>query len=126
MTAKEIREKSTDALRHELTDQQKHLFDLRSQAVTEKLEDPSQLLKVRRDIARMKTILRQRELVDGGNGTGTGTGTGPAVAPKTERRAARKTDRKAERKTVKRTVKKTAKRSVKKTARKREKAPASE
>ena len=122
MTAKEIREKSTDALRHELTDQQKHLFDLRSQAVTEKLEDPSQLLKVRRDIARMKTILRQRELVDGGTGTGTGTGTGPgpgpAVAPKTERRAARKTDRKAERKT--------AKRSVKKTARKREKAPASE
>jgi large subunit ribosomal protein L29 len=62
MNNKEIREKTSEALRHELTDQQKHLFDLRSQAVTEKLEDPSQLLKVRRSIARMKTILRQREL----------------------------------------------------------------
>ena len=61
MTAKEIREKETEHLKHELTEKQKHLFDLRSQAVTEKLEDPSQLRKTRRDIARMKTILRQRE-----------------------------------------------------------------
>ena len=61
MTAKEIREKETEHLKHELQEQRKHLFDLRSQAVTEKLEDPSQLLKTRKDIARMKTILRQRE-----------------------------------------------------------------
>ena len=59
---KEIRERETEALRNELTEQQKHLFDLRSQAVTEKLEDPSQLRKTRKDIARMQTILRQREL----------------------------------------------------------------
>ena len=45
-----------------LTERQKHLFDLRSQAVTEKLEDPSQIAKTRKDIARVKTILRQREL----------------------------------------------------------------
>jgi large subunit ribosomal protein L29 len=38
------------------------MFDLRSQAVTEKLEDPSQLRKTRREIARIKTVLRQREL----------------------------------------------------------------
>lgn len=62
MTSKEIREKETEALNHELKDQQKHLFDLRSQAVTEKLENPSQLRKTRREIARIKTILRQREL----------------------------------------------------------------
>jgi large subunit ribosomal protein L29 len=62
MTVKEIREKKDEALKHELADTQKHLFDLRSQAVTEKLEDPSQLLKTRRDIARMKTILRERQL----------------------------------------------------------------
>jgi large subunit ribosomal protein L29 len=62
MTVKEIREKKDEALKHELADTQKHLFDLRSQAVTEKLEDPSQLLKTRKDIARMKTIIREREL----------------------------------------------------------------
>ena len=62
MTIKEIREKDAEHLRHELLDKQKHLFDLRSQAVTEKLEDPSQLGKTKKDIARIKTILRQREL----------------------------------------------------------------
>ena len=62
MTAKEIREKETEHLKHELEEKRKHLFDLRSQAVTEKLEDPSQLRKTRKDIARMQTVLRQREL----------------------------------------------------------------
>ena len=60
MTAKEIREKETEHLKHELAEKRKHLFDLRSQAVTEKLEDPSQLRKTRKDIARMQTILKQR------------------------------------------------------------------
>ena len=62
MTTKEIRDKQTEALQHELTDRQKHLFDLRSQAVTEKLEDPSQIGKTRKEIARLKTILREREI----------------------------------------------------------------
>src|SRR6187549_1927541 len=62
MTVKEIREKETNHLKEELVEKRKHLFDLRSQAVTEKLEDPSQLRKTRREIAQMKTILRQREL----------------------------------------------------------------
>ena len=62
MTIKELREKETGHLKHELLEQQKHLFELRSQAVTEKLEDPSQLKKSRKQIARMKTLLRQREL----------------------------------------------------------------
>ena len=62
MKMKEIREKQTEHLRHELAEQQKHLFDLRSQAVTEKLEDPSQLTKTRRHIARIKTALRQRDV----------------------------------------------------------------
>jgi large subunit ribosomal protein L29 len=60
MTPKEIREKETDHLKHELVEKRKHLFDLRSQAVTEKLEDPSQLRKNKKDIARMETILNQR------------------------------------------------------------------
>ena len=62
MSLKELREKPTDALTSELKDKQKHLFDLRSQAVTEKLEDPSQLKKTRREIAQLKTIVRQREI----------------------------------------------------------------
>lgn len=61
MKAKEIREKDDEALRHELTEKQKHLFDLRTQAVTEKLEDPTQIGKTRREIARIKTIVAQRE-----------------------------------------------------------------
>ena len=62
MKMKEILEKQGDQLDHELVEQQKHLFDLRSQAVTEKLEDPSQLRKTRKEIAQMKTVLRQREI----------------------------------------------------------------
>jgi large subunit ribosomal protein L29 len=62
MKMKEIIEKETGHLEHELIEKRKHLFELRSQAVTEKLEDPSQLGKARRDIARIKTALRQRVL----------------------------------------------------------------
>ncbi len=62
MSLKELREKPTDALTSELKDKQKHLFDLRSQAVTEKLEDPSQLGKTRREIAQLKTLVHEREL----------------------------------------------------------------
>jgi large subunit ribosomal protein L29 len=60
MTIKEIREKDVEALKHELIEKQKHMFDLRSQAVTEKLEDPSQLRKTRREIAQIKTIINER------------------------------------------------------------------
>jgi large subunit ribosomal protein L29 len=62
MKTKEIKEKDAKHLQLELAEQQKHLFVLRTQAVTEKLEDPSQLKKARREIARLKTFLRQREL----------------------------------------------------------------
>jgi large subunit ribosomal protein L29 len=62
MKLKELREKETDHIKHELAEQQKHLFTLRTQSVTEKLEDPSQLGKTRRGIARIKTILKQRQM----------------------------------------------------------------
>jgi len=62
MKMKEIKEKETDHLVHELGEQRKQLFTLRTQSVTEKLEDPTQLRKARRAIARLKTVLRQREL----------------------------------------------------------------
>lgn len=62
MKIKEIREKDSNYLKQELAEKVKHLFDLRSQAVTEKLEDPSQFHKTRKEIAQIKTVLRQREL----------------------------------------------------------------
>jgi large subunit ribosomal protein L29 len=61
MKIKEIREKGDEALTLELAERQKHLFDLRSQSVTEKLEDPTQFRKTRKDIARIKTIQTQRQ-----------------------------------------------------------------
>ena len=61
VNSKEIREKSSEQLNIELTEKTRHLFDLRTKSVTEKLEDTSQLGKVRREVARIKTILRQRQ-----------------------------------------------------------------
>jgi large subunit ribosomal protein L29 len=61
---KEIRDKDATQLAHELQDKYKHLFDLRSQAVTEKLEDPSQIRKTRREIALIKTIQREKQLAE--------------------------------------------------------------
>ena len=60
--AAELREMNPDELVGELENYKRRLFEIRTQAVTEKLEDPCQLNKTRRDIARIKTILREREL----------------------------------------------------------------
>jgi large subunit ribosomal protein L29 len=60
MKISEIRDMKTEELHGELDRLRRHLFDLRSQAVTEKLQDPSQLSKVKRDIARVFTVLRER------------------------------------------------------------------
>ncbi len=60
MKVAEIRELKSDELHNELDRMRRHLFDLRSQAVTEKLEDPTQLTKAKRDIARVLTVMRER------------------------------------------------------------------
>ena len=62
MKMNEIRALKDEELTGELLRVRRHLFDLRSQAVTEKLEDPSQLKQARTDIARILTEMRQREL----------------------------------------------------------------
>ena len=59
MKAQHFREMSPDELESKLEELQRHLFDLRSQAVTEKLENSKAVLNVRRDIARLKTIMRE-------------------------------------------------------------------
>ena len=60
MKAKQLREMTQDELQGSLADLEKRLFDLRSQAVTEKLENSKGIINVRRDIARMRTVLRER------------------------------------------------------------------
>ncbi len=60
MKIESIRAMKTDELHAELERLRKHLFDLRAQSVTEKLEDPTQLGKARRDIARVLTVLHER------------------------------------------------------------------
>lgn len=58
----EYREMSDDQLKFALEEAKKELFRLRFQSATEKLEAPSELKKLRRDIARIKTIQHQRVL----------------------------------------------------------------
>ena len=60
MKMSEIRQMKTEELHSELDRLRRHLFDLRSQAVTENLQDPSMLTKAKRDIARIFTVLRER------------------------------------------------------------------
>jgi len=58
----ELREQSDDQLELTLKEVQQNLFRLRLQSETERLEAPSEILKVKREIARIKTILREREI----------------------------------------------------------------
>ena len=60
MKIAEIRALSDEELAIELERLERHSFDIRAQAVTENLEDPSLLGKAKRDIARIKTVMTQR------------------------------------------------------------------
>jgi large subunit ribosomal protein L29 len=60
--AKELHEMSDEHLQLTLKDAEKGLFRLRLQSQTERLDAPSELMKSRRLIARIKTVQRQREL----------------------------------------------------------------
>ena len=62
MKASEIREMRTEAVAEKLDELQKQLFSIRVQAVTEKMENSNASGNVRRDIARVKTVLRERQL----------------------------------------------------------------
>lgn len=60
MTAKELNEKTVDELRAELIEMLKEQFNLRMQHATGQLSNSAQLKAVRRSIARVKTIIRQK------------------------------------------------------------------
>ena len=59
MKAQVFREMSPDELEGKLEELQRHLFDLRSQSVTETLENSKVITNVKRDIARLKTVMRE-------------------------------------------------------------------
>ncbi|MBS1191106.1 MAG: 50S ribosomal protein L29 [Azonexus sp.] len=60
MKASELRTKSVDELNKELLDLLKAQFGLRMQLATQQLSNTSQLSKVRRDIARVRTLIREK------------------------------------------------------------------
>jgi large subunit ribosomal protein L29 len=62
MKVKDLREMNPDELEDEVAQMRKKLFEIRTQAVTEKLENPSLLTKTKRDIARVLTVVREREI----------------------------------------------------------------
>jgi large subunit ribosomal protein L29 len=62
MKPEEFRGMSEEQLDLALKDELKNLFHLRFQSATERLETPSEIRKARRNIARIKTIQRERQL----------------------------------------------------------------
>ena len=66
MRADEIREMSDAEIEDKIAQSQEELFRLRFRSATQQLENPSLIRKLRRDVARMKTILTQREASSAG------------------------------------------------------------
>jgi large subunit ribosomal protein L29 len=58
----ELREQTDEQLELTLREVQTNLFRLRLQSETERLEAPSEIIKAKREVARIKTILRLREI----------------------------------------------------------------
>ena len=62
MTNKEIRELSNEEILSKIEESKEELFNLRFHQATGSLEKPSRINELRKLVARMKTILREREL----------------------------------------------------------------
>lgn len=62
MKAIDLREKNQTELETELQELKKELFKLRFQHATNQIANPMELKRVKRDIARVKTVMRQQEL----------------------------------------------------------------
>ena len=60
MKASDVRAKTADELKDQLVDLKKEQFNLRFQRATQQLEAPAQFRKVRRQIARVKTVLTEK------------------------------------------------------------------
>ena len=64
MKAAEIRELTTEELQSKLKDLKEELFNLRFQLAINQLDNPMRISDVKKDIARIKTVLRGNELKD--------------------------------------------------------------
>ena len=62
MKAKEIRELSAEELQNKLAELKKDLFNLRLQLATNQLDNVNKITEVKRDIARVNTVLRELQL----------------------------------------------------------------
>ena len=69
MKISEIREMPSEDIRNEMTERRRALFNLRFQKETEQLERPAELRQLKTDIARMLTVLRERELSESAEAT---------------------------------------------------------
>ena len=83
VSAGELRELTDDELTDKLRESKEELFNLRFQSATGQLESHGRLRAVKRDIARIYTIIREREL-------GIRAVAAPAAAPKAKKAAADK------------------------------------
>ena len=61
MKAQEIRDMSSEELVVKLSDLKKDLFNLRLQHATNQLDNPTKIADVKKDIARVKTIIREKQ-----------------------------------------------------------------
>jgi large subunit ribosomal protein L29 len=68
MRAEEIRELSAEEIKSKVADLEEERFRLRFRSATEQLENPLRLRTIRKDIARLKTVLTERERGDKKNG----------------------------------------------------------
>ena len=64
MKVKEIRENTLPELNEQLAKLKEELFNLRFQLAINQLENPMRITAVKKDIAKVKTVLRERELSD--------------------------------------------------------------
>ena len=62
MKANEIRKLSTEEINKKITESKEELFNLRMKQATGTLENPSRIRELRKTVARLKTILREREI----------------------------------------------------------------
>ena len=62
MKIKDIRDLSSQELENQILDLKKELFNLRFQHATNQLDNPMRIVEVKKSIARIKTVIREREL----------------------------------------------------------------
>ena len=66
MKAKELRKLSAEELNKKISESKKELFELRLKQSTGQLEKPSRVRELRKDVARMKTIINERKNEEAG------------------------------------------------------------